>query len=76
MKKLTIFKVVLSIVGWIVSFQLMPLGLNMLSKPSDVAPILGFLILTATIGTMFYCTALAGRFAARLVAEYRDSKKN
>ena len=74
MKKLTIFKLVLAIAGWIVSFQLMPLGLNIMSKPSDVAPILGSLVLIATIVTMFYCAACVGKFAAKLVSEIRESR--
>ena len=74
MKKLTFLKLILSITGWIILFQLMPLGLNMLSKPSDVAPILGSLILIATIGTMFYCAACMGKFAAKLLSESRESR--
>ena len=73
MKKLTIFKLILTIVGWLVSAQLMPLGLNLMSKPSDVAPVLGFLVLITTIGSMFYCSFYTGSFIARLIKEHRGS---
>jgi Na+/melibiose symporter-like transporter len=75
MKKLTIFRLAISIIGWLISFQLMPLGLNLMSKPSHVTPILGLLVLVATIGTMFYCAFHIGIFSARLVRESRESKK-
>jgi hypothetical protein len=74
MKKLTILKTVAFLVGWIVSFQLIPTGLHLMSSPSSVKFVLGLLFAISTIGSTFYFAFKFREYLAKLLKESRESR--
>ena len=62
--------------GWIISFQIMPVGLEMMSKPSSLYFTLGTLVaLATTIGSLYF-PAKFGWYVGNLYREYQESRKN
>lgn len=76
MKKVTILKTITFLMGWIISFQIVPVGLEMMSKPSSLYFTLGLLLaLATTIGSLYF-SAMFGWSLANLCREYQKSRKN
>ena len=76
MKKVTILKTITFLIGWIISFQLMPVGLELMSKPNSIYFTLGLLLgVVTTIGT-FYSAFKFGWYVAELYREYLENRKN
>lgn len=74
MKTKTILKTIAFLIGWIVSFQLIPTGLHIMSKPSSIYFTLGILFEILAIGNTFYFAFKFGEYGAILFGEYRKSK--
>ena len=76
MKKVTILKTITFFIGWIISVQLVPVGLELMSKPNSIYFTLGLLLALATTIGAFYFAAKFGWTVADLVTEYLENRKN
>ena len=74
MKRKTILKAIGFLFGWLVSFQLMSVGLNIMSKPSNIYFTLGALLELVVLFGIFYFAGRLGQAIANLVMEYKDNK--
>jgi len=75
MERKTILKTIGWFVGWIISFQLIPVGTHLMNQPSSIAFTFGILMSVATMGTVLYFAWNLGASIAKLTREYLESKK-
>lgn len=75
MKRKTILKTIGWFVGWIISFQLIPVGTHLMNKPSSIAFTFGMLASVVTIGTIVCFAWNFGGSTAELLKEFTESKK-
>jgi putative effector of murein hydrolase LrgA (UPF0299 family) len=75
MKRKTILKTIGWFIGWIISFQLIPVGTHLMNQPSSIAFTFGILMSVATIGTVLYFAWNTGGYVAKLLREYLESKE-
>lgn len=75
MKTRTILKTIGWFVGWIISFQLIPVGTHLMSQPSNIAFTFGMLTSVTVIGTIICFAWNLGGCMAQLLKEYIESKK-
>lgn len=76
MKTRTILKTIGWFVGWIISFQLIPVGTSLMNKPSNIAFTFGMLASVSIIGTILYFAWNLGGCMAKLLKESTESRKN
>lgn len=76
MKKVTILKTFTFLMGWIISFQIIPVGLELMSKPNSIYFTLGTLVALVTIFGVIYFPAKFGWCVGNLCREYQESRKN
>ena len=75
MKRKTILNTIGWFIGWIISFQLIPVGTHLMNQPSSIAFTFGILMLVATMGTVLYFAWNTGGYMAKLLREYLENKK-
>ena len=67
-------KTVAFLIGWIVSFQFIPTGLHIMSKPSSIYFTLGILFEILVIGSAFYFAFKFGEYVVKLIKESRGAR--
>jgi len=75
MKRKTILKTIGWFVGWIISFQLIPVGTHLMNQPISITFTFGILISVTTIGTVLYFSWNLGGYVAKLLREYLESRE-
>jgi hypothetical protein len=75
MKTKTVLKTIASFLAWLVSFQLITVGFNLMSRPSTTYFTLGTLLAIASLFGVVYFAGKMGKYMANLVAEYKENKQ-
>jgi len=74
MKTKTILKTVGWFIGWILSFQIIDVGTNLMNKPSNIAFTFGLLLLAATITISSVCAFNLAKSIFQLIKEARTAR--
>jgi hypothetical protein len=74
MKTKTILKTVGWFMGWIVSFQIIDVGIHLMNKPSNIAFTFGLLLSAATIVISSVCAFNLAKSIFQLIKEARTAR--
>jgi biotin transporter BioY len=75
MKKKTILKTIGFFIGWLLSFQLIGVGSNLMNQPSNLMFTLGALMTIVTLVVIVCFAWHLGGYTGKLYKEYLESKQ-